>query len=125
MACALFRELMTRLRPSVLWSQSHAVRLVPAHDATSGLAQDRLCCWYRYSTNADNKKSFLTGQGTRRDLIEGVIKERKQHFEAKKNQLKESGQIILKDIKKTTSGMKERMEEVIEVCFRSAMFLLQ
>jgi hypothetical protein len=43
-----------------------------------------------------------------KQLLQGMLQKKKVHF-------KESGQILLKDIKETRDKVKEKMEEIIEV----------
>ncbi|KAJ8880682.1 hypothetical protein PR048_017152 [Dryococelus australis] len=59
----------------------------------------------KISQKEDTKKEYQTVK--KREVIHGVIQE-------KKERIKESGQLLLKDIRETRDKVKERMEEVIE-----------
>jgi hypothetical protein len=53
--------------------------------------------------------NYSVDQGQKeKQLLHGILQKKKQHF-------KESGQILLKDIKETRDKVKEKMEEIIEV----------
>ncbi|KAJ4448185.1 hypothetical protein ANN_10198 [Periplaneta americana] len=56
----------------------------------------------------DQKKTFVRHKNVKqRELLHDMLQEKKERF-------KESGQILLKDIKETRDKVKEKMEEVIE-----------
>jgi hypothetical protein len=50
---------------------------------------------------------YSMNQGQKHQDLQGMLQKKKQHF-------KESGQILLKDIKETRDKVKEKMEEIIE-----------
>lgn len=66
------------------------------------LLRPRMLRWVSsldYSVNQGQKE---------KQLLHGMLQKKKEHF-------KESGQILLKDIKETRDKVKEKMEEIIEV----------
>lgn len=75
-------------------------------------ASSRLCALLHSAFNhlysTDSRKSYTNQENiSRKDLLEGMLQEKKQ-------KLAESKNMILKDIRETKDKVKERMEEVIE-----------
>lgn len=86
------------------------ISMCRAHALTrSQMLRPRLLGWVAtLEYSVDQKKTFVGHKNVKqRELLHNMLQEKKERF-------KESGQILLKDIKETRDKVKEKMEEVIE-----------
>lgn len=72
---------------------------------------------YFYCTISDKKEDIHKHQDKVKEGLKSYIEHNRIRLRDTEQKLKETGNVILRDIKETKDKVKERVGEIIEVCF--------
>lgn len=103
---------------AVLWSRSTKLLTV-----TRNVLEDIPRCTQRLYCSASNKKNDVNKHKERvRQELKTYLKQHRVRLRDTEQRIKETGNVIIKDIKETRDKVKERVGEIIEVTICTVQF---